>query len=68
MKTLTKILSLLFISVMLFACEKEPAATTQQPETKFEITSDSAVSVDAAGGEVIITYLITNPLQGGEVS
>ena len=68
MKTFTKILSLLFISVMLFACEKEPAATTQQPETKFELTSDSAVSVDATGGEVIITYLITNPLQGVEVS
>ena len=53
MKTFTKILSLLFISVMLFACEKEPAETTQQPETKFELTSDSAVSVDATGGEVI---------------
>ena len=53
MKTFTKILSLLFISVMLFACEKEPAKTTQQPETKFELTSDSAVSVDATGGEVI---------------
>lgn len=77
MKTRFHIIALAAAAIALAACEKTPAADgsgsdnngeTPAADPELTITSESTVSVPAAGGDFVITYDITDPAEGGKVT
>lgn len=78
MKTRFHIIALAAAAIAFAACEKTPAATggsgsdnngeTPAADPELTITSESTVSVPAAGGDFEITYEITDPADGGKVT
>lgn len=77
MKTRFHIIALAAAAIAFAACEKTPAADgsgsdnngeTPAPDPVLTITSESTVSVPAAGGDFEISYEITDPAEGGKVT
>ena len=68
MKLRNLLFALLALPLVFAACEPTPGVDDNPVEAVLELTSSQTMNFDAEGGEGVITYTLTNPVEGTELT